>query len=265
MHISAFQPPPARDLGVLNYAQALDLQRTHNQGVIDGNTGPVILLVEHPSVITLTRRKHIRDHLLADDAKLGELGVTTHQTDRGGDITYHGPGQLVAYPIVHLPTYQLNLSRYMRLLEQTVIDTLAQWGIQSERDACATGVWVQAADNTPGLAGAAQPPVAGSCDVTKASQPTLAKIAALGVRIRKHVTMHGLALNIDPDMDHFKLIVPCGLSGRPVVSMRQLLDDACPTMGQVKAALVEALHANLKKSATAPAPETTAAGPTPRP
>ena len=248
--------PPRHDLGRLAYGPALALQRERNQALIDGQAGPVVLLVEHEPVITLTPRKAIRDHLLADEQQLATAGVATHETDRGGDITYHGPGQLVVYPILRLGDYQLNLSRYMRLLEQTVIDTIAAWGIHGMREPGATGVWAA----SPRLAAAAQPPLPGA----RQNPPPLAKLAALGVRIRKNVTMHGLALNVDPDMSHFGLIVPCGLAGRPVVSLRQLLGEGCPTMEQVKGVMVEKLHANLLAAANAPAPETTAGSPAPR-
>ncbi|MEM1355218.1 MAG: lipoyl(octanoyl) transferase LipB [Planctomycetota bacterium] len=238
-----------RDLGRLAYGPAFDLQHRRNQAVIDGEAGPVVFLVEHEPVITLTRRKTMGDHLLANDAQLAQAGVATHETDRGGDITYHGPGQIVVYPVIRLGDYQLNLSRYMRLLEQTVIDSLAVWGIAGQREPGAAGVWVDA----PDLAESAKP-----------SQNALSKIAALGVRIRKNVTMHGLALNVDPDMRHFQLIVPCGLTGRSVVSMRQLLGSECPTMSRVKQVLVNSLHANLIAAATAPAPRTRAGSPAPQ-
>jgi lipoate-protein ligase B len=229
----------------MDYASALDHQRQLNQQRIDKQAPCTVLMVEHDPVITLTRRRNIRDHLLADDAELACLGIATHETDRGGDITYHGPGQLVVYPILHLPTYQLNLSKYMRLLEQVVIDTIAGFGITAHRDPGATGVWVHISDQKC-LADAAQPPPPAA---SPSSSPPPAKIAAMGVRIRKHVTMHGLALNVDPDMDHFNLIVPCGLTGRPVVSMRQLLGDRCPEMQEVKAKLVEKLDDQMRLSA----------------
>lgn len=249
--------PEPRDLGRLAYGPALALQRQRSQALIDTTAGPVVLLVEHDPVITLTRRKTIRDHLLADEGQLAAAGVATHQTDRGGDITYHGPGQLVVYPILRLGDYQLNLSSYMRLLEQTVIDTIASWRITGYREPGATGVWV----DPHRLADAAQTPISPQHQ----DQPApLAKLAAMGVRIRKNVTLHGLALNVDPDMSHFDLIVPCGLAGRPVISLRRLLGDDCPTMDQVKATLVEKLHANLSSVASAPARGTTAGSPAPR-
>lgn len=217
-------PPPilTRDLGRMPYEQALELQRGLNQGLIAGTDRPTILLVEHEPVITLTRRKAVREHLLADEAELARLGVATAQTDRGGDITYHGPGQLVVYPILRLADYGLNLSSYMRLLEQAVIDTAEGFGISAHRECGATGVWVRR-DGEPD-----------------------AKLCAMGVRIRKNTTMHGLALNVDPDREHFKLIVPCGLHGRPVTSLKELLGEHAPGMQQVKDHLIASMKALLE-------------------
>jgi lipoyl(octanoyl) transferase len=225
---SPHHPLTIQDLGRLGYGPALQRQRDLNQAVIDGAAPPTVLLVEHDPVITLTRRKAIGEHLVATPAQLDAAGVTTHETDRGGDITYHGPGQLVVYPILKLADFGLNLSRYMRLLEQTVIDTARRFGIAAHREPGSTGVWVK----SPGVAGIG------------AGRGT-AKLCAMGVRIRKNTTLHGLALNVTTDLDHFKLIVPCGLHGRPVTSLRQLLGDACPPMDDVKRVLVEKLNVNL--------------------
>lgn len=206
--------PTIQDLGRLGYPDALELQRQINQRVIEGQAQPTILLVEHDPVITLTRRPSVRDHLLADEERLVKLGVAVHETDRGGDITYHGPGQLVVYPILKLGQFGLNLSSYMRLLEQAVIDTAADYGITAHRECGATGVWVKR-DNQPD-----------------------AKLCAMGVRIRKNTTMHGLALNINPDLSHFDLIVPCGFNDRSVTSLCQLLGEHAFTMQQAKDRLV---------------------------
>jgi lipoyl(octanoyl) transferase len=228
--------PPilAKDLGLLDYEQALTLQRERNQAVIDGKADPVVLLVEHPPVITLTRRA--RPNLLADDARLAELGVETAETDRGGDITYHGPGQLVVYPILKLGDFGLNLSSYMRLLERAVIDTIATWGITGHAECGATGVWVDPNALAPSPSEGEGWGEGVACDKQGSSTNTTntAKICAMGVRIRKNTTLHGLALNVALDMSHFDLIVPCGLEGRPVTSLRQLLGDECPNMAQVK-------------------------------
>ena len=202
----------------MGYQDALAVQRTRQDELIQARGNPqgdlgTIYLVEHPPIITVTRRKGAADHVLADADRLAALGVQLHQTDRGGDVTYHGPGQIVAYPILDLQRLTnpdtgkpLGLHGYMRLLEQAVIDTLDTYGIQGNRDPQATGVWVTPAPSAPP-----------------------AKVAAMGVRVRKWITTHGLALNVAPDLTHFNLIVPCGLAGRPVTSMQALLGDACPS------------------------------------
>jgi len=170
--------------------------------------------------VTVSKRAKAPDHVVASPAQFEAAGVAIEPTDRGGDVTYHGPGQLVAYPIIDLNIYHLNLHSYMRLLEQTVLDTLSVFGLEGWRDKDATGVWV--------------------------GEPPGSKIAAMGVRVRKWVSMHGLALNVDPEMAHYDLIVPCGLAGRTVTSMRHELGDSCPTMDQAKAAVVDSLEALLR-------------------
>ena len=197
------QPIHVQDLGLLDYEKALAFQREHNQAVIDGHGCPTVLLVEHPPGLTLTRRS--KPNLLAD-----------------------------VYPILKLGDFGLNLSSYMRLLERAVIDTIATWGVAGHAECGATGVWV----NSSRGAGDAQRPVPSDVDPVN---PNTEKICAMGVRIRKNTTMHGLALNIDPDMSHFNLIVPCGLEGRPVTSLKQLLGDDCPSMKQVKEVFTQSL------------------------
>lgn len=218
-----------RDLGRMPYAEALAVQRVLQQQVIaargdDGSRRPVmhLLLVEHdPPVITISGRKSARTHLVATPAQLERAGVEVAETDRGGDITYHGPGQLVVYPILDLNVLHLRLHGYMRLLEQTVIDTIASFGVRGDRDAAATGVWVGGA-----------------------------KVCAMGVRVSRWVSMHGLALNVTTNLDHFNLIVPCGLAGRSVTSLARELGDDCPPMERVKHVLVEALRGALGRAAT---------------
>ena len=209
------------DLGRLPYRRAYDLQCEHLEQVLASRAAGTpewgrVLLVEHPPVITVSARKTAPGNLIATPETLAREGVTVEPTDRGGDITYHGPGQLVVYPILDLNTLMLGLHDYMRLLEQAVIDTCAAFGVRGERDPEATGVWV----NHRGV---------------------LSKVAAMGVRVRKWVSMHGLALNVEPDLSHFQLIVPCGLAGRPVTSLRELLGEGSPGIGEVRVTLVEAL------------------------
>ncbi len=209
------------DWGSVVYAEAFARQRELNQRVIDGDADDTIVLVEHDPVITVSHRKGAAAHVLASPDKLESLGIAVEHTDRGGDVTYHGPGQLVAYPILRLNHYGLNLSRYMRLLEQSVIDTVAAFDVAAHREPGATGVWVK-----------------------RDGQPS-AKLAALGVRIRKNVTLHGLALNVTTTLEHFRTIDPCGLGDRPVTALHQLLGAECPPMDSVKAELVNQLRRQL--------------------
>lgn len=225
------------DLGNISYAAAYQLQLAHHEEVLAARGSGIpdpgrILLLEHdPPVITISRRAGARDHLTATPDQLSRSGVEIAETDRGGDITYHGPGQLVVYPILDLNYYHLGLHAYMRLLEQAIIDTIAQWGLTGERDPSATGVWILPDSPSPNPA---CPP---------------SKIAALGVRVRRWVSMHGLALNVSTNLDHFNLIVPCGLIGRDVTSMESLLASKCPPMSSVKIALTNRLTARLREAA----------------
>jgi lipoyl(octanoyl) transferase len=220
-------PLPTRHLGRLPYADTYQLQLDHHAQILadrdtQANPPGLILTVEHPPVITLSNRPGAADHILASEAELARQGVTLERTDRGGDVTYHGPGQLVIYPILDLHRLQLRLHDYLRLLEQAVIDTLATYSIQAHRDACATGVWIPLTTqpNTTHPALTAQP--AEACSTSND-----AKIAAIGIRVRKWVTLHGLALNITTNLDHFRLIVPCGLT-RPVTSLERILETPPP-------------------------------------
>jgi lipoyl(octanoyl) transferase len=233
-----------RDLGRMPYAEALALQRDLQRRVVEARgVSPdeprtmYLLLVEHdPPVITISRRRDARSHMVATDRQLAEAGVEVAETDRGGDITYHGPGQLVVYPILDLNTLGLRVQGYMRLLEAVVIESLAQWGIKGNRDEAATGVWVNGS-----------------------------KICAMGVRLSRWVSMHGLALNVTTNLDHFDLIVPCGLTGRTVTSMQQELGSACPTLDQVRVGLVREFRAAMHTAQSAsPTPPPGRALPSPR-
>lgn len=221
-----------RDLGKLPYAEALDVQRRTHADLLasrgdESAPAGVLLLVEHdPPVITVSKRPAAREHLLASPAALARQGVELAETDRGGDITYHGPGQLIAYPIVDLNRLGLRLHGYMRALEDAVIATAASFGVAAHRDPDATGVWVTREAGAPG-----------------------AKLCAMGIRVQRWVTMHGLALNVTTNLAHFALIVPCGLAGRPVTSLERLLAGAVPTMGDVKAQLAQSLDRALLAAA----------------
>ena len=186
-----------RELGLTDYSTALALQK---QLVADRQAGLIddrLLLVEHPHVITLGRNGR-EDHLLAAPEILSRAGIAFYRTDRGGDITYHGPGQLVGYPILDLRQWKRDVGAYMRAIEQVLIDTLADFGIAAGRFPKLTGVWVGER-----------------------------KIAAIGVHIGRWVTSHGFALNVVTDLSYFHYIVPCGLT-KPVTSMAQLRTDSRP-------------------------------------
>ena len=180
-----------RELGRTDYGTALELQRQlvarRQQGLIPDQ----LLLLEHPHVITLGRNGKAAN-LLASDEVLSRAGIAFYPTDRGGDVTYHGPGQLVGYPIMDLREWQRDVGAYVRAVEQTIIDTLADYGISAGRIPKLTGVWV---DDR--------------------------KIAAIGVHISRWVTSHGFALNVSTDLGYFQYIVPCGLT-KPVTSMAAL-------------------------------------------
>lgn len=219
-----------------------------------------LLLVEHdPPVITVSRRPGASGNLVASPAQLARLGIEVRETDRGGDITYHGPGQLVAYPILDLQRLNLGVAAYLRWLEQIVIDTLAHWGIASHRDACATGVWVQvdghgatashekpsvAAERAAGRNGSTSAAARDACNLS----PGSAKICAMGIRVAKWVTMHGLALNVATDLSHFDAIVPCGIPGRAVTSMKALLGARAPSVDEVKPALAREFQRTIERT-----------------
>ena len=179
------------DLGRIEYGQALELQRElvekRKQGLIPNQ----FLILEHPHVITLGRNGRL-ENLLAGPEALRRAGIAFYPTDRGGDITYHGPGQVVGYPILDLREWKRDVVEYVRAIEQVPIDALADFGIAAGRLAGRTGVWVEGR-----------------------------KIAAIGVHISRWVTSHGFALNVSTDLSYFQYIVPCGISA-PVTSMAEL-------------------------------------------
>jgi lipoyl(octanoyl) transferase len=183
-----------RTLGRIGYAEGLALQRELVEARRRGEVPDQLLLLEHPHVITLgVKVRTDRSHILADEATLADRGVMVHEAGRGGDVTYHGPGQLVGYPILDLAPDRRDLHRYVRDLEETLIRTVARFGVDAGRVQGLTGVWVGRE-----------------------------KVAAIGVRISRWITSHGFALNVAPDLAYFDLIVPCGISDRGVTSMAQL-------------------------------------------
>jgi lipoyl(octanoyl) transferase len=184
-----------RDLGRIGYAEALAVQKELVEQRKQQHIPDQLLFVEHPHVITLGRNGNLTN-LLASEDVLRRAAIELHATDRGGDITYHGPGQIVAYPIFDLREWKRDVVAYVRTLEQVIVDSLAEFGIESGRLSGCTGVWVQGK-----------------------------KVAAIGVHISRWVTSHGFALNQTTDLSYFHYIVPCGLT-KPVTSMRELGSSA---------------------------------------
>ncbi len=180
-----------RDLNVIAYNEALELQRQTVTRLQSGEGDEMLYLLEHPHVITLGRNA-TTDALLADTSLLDRRGVTVVETDRGGDITYHGPGQLVGYPILALEEGRRDIRRYVTDLEEVLLQTLAEFGIEGRRDPVHRGVWVGGK-----------------------------KIASVGIRISRWVTSHGFALNVSTDLSYFSLIHPCGIVGCPMTSISQ--------------------------------------------
>lgn len=183
-----------KQLGRMDYGAALALQKRLEAERKAALIPDQLMLVEHPHVITLGRNGH-ETNLLAGEEILTRAGISFYRTDRGGDITYHGPGQLVGYPIFDLREWKRDVGAYLRGIEQVLIDTLDEFGIPASRIPKLTGVWVGER-----------------------------KIAAIGVHISRWVTSHGFALNVSTDLSYFQYIVPCGLT-KPVASMAQLLPD----------------------------------------
>ena len=202
-----------RDLGSMAYDEAWAYQDVLMQANLKAksdwysNTGTekptaidthdYLLFCEHPNVYTLGKSGHI-ENLLVNDRRLQELNVTFHKTNRGGDITYHGPGQIVGYPILDLEHYETDLGKYMRNLEEVIIRMLRNYGIEGGRLAGSTGVWLDA--DVPGKA---------------------RKICAMGVRCSRWITMHGFALNVNTDLSYFNHIVPCGITDKAVTSIEK--------------------------------------------
>jgi lipoyl(octanoyl) transferase len=204
------------DLSLIDYQEAWDLQEVLFNELIEqkrsGVTCPQshLLVCEHPHVYTLGKSGDAT-HLLADEVKLQDLDAQFYKINRGGDITYHGPGQLVVYPILDLEQFFTDIHKYMRFLEESVIETLANFGVQGTRIEGLTGVWIL------GI-----PP---------------RKIAAFGVKCSRWVTMHGIGFNVNTDLKYFNQIVPCGISDKEVTSLANELTETVD-MAEVKKLLV---------------------------
>jgi lipoyl(octanoyl) transferase len=196
------------DLGLMGYAEAWALQKRVVAARKAGLVEHVLLFCEHPHVITLGRNGK-REHLLASENVLRQKGVEFFETSRGGDITYHGPGQIVGYPILNLGAIRRDVVWYVRMLEEAMICATAEFGITAERVAGKTGIWAR-------------------CESTEE------KLAAIGVHISRWVTSHGFAYNVSTDLRFFDLIVPCGIADRKATSLEKLLernvepDDVAP-------------------------------------
>jgi lipoyl(octanoyl) transferase len=224
-------------LGTLDYATGLRLQQRLVDLRKEGRIGDVLLLLEHSPVITLGRNAKAKN-ILASPELLAQRGVEVFECDRGGDVTFHGPGQIVGYPIFDLRGFPsqdgkrktLGVVEYVRCLEEVVIRTCADFGIPLKRLTGLTGVWTdpQARWRQEATWGRAPSPVQVERSSTADPMPPapVAKIAAIGVHISRAVTSHGFALNVNTDLDYFNLIVPCGLTAKPVTSMAEQLHHA---------------------------------------
>ena len=197
-HQVSLRPLEVRRLGVVPYAEALAMQRALVEERRAGTVPDLLLLLQHPAVITLgVKGDGGRSHVVATNERLGELGIDVAETGRGGDVTYHGPGQIVGYPVLDLRPDRCDVHRYVRDLEEVMIRVCADYGLAAGRIAGLTGTWIGVKE-----AGAA-------------------KIGAIGVRISRWITSHGFAFNVSTNLRHFDLIVPCGIADRGVTSLQQ--------------------------------------------
>lgn len=215
--------------GLVEYEPAWRWQQRRASAIRAGTATEAVALLEHPPVFTLGRRAR-REHLLTDEAELRARGAAVIAIDRGGDITFHGPGQLVCYPLLDLRARQLGAGDYVRALEAALLATLRRFDVRGERVAGRPGVWVRGS-----------------------------KVAAIGVRVRAGVSTHGLALNIATDLRWFEHIIPCGIADAGVTSLQRLL-SAAPSMAEVETTLAEELAAALDLALVA-VPPTELAGP----
>jgi lipoyl(octanoyl) transferase len=203
---------------MIAYAEAYALQKRIVAARKADAIGDVLLLCEHPPVITQGRNGK-REHLLASEHLLRQRNVEFFETSRGGDVTFHGPGQIVGYPILHLASIRKDVVWYVRMLEEVMIRATNEFGLSATREPGKTGVWVA----TPEDSGASSlatshPPLA-----TSSSLATSEKIGAIGVHLSRWVTSHGFAYNVSTDLRYFDLIVPCGIAGRKATSLEKLL------------------------------------------
>lgn len=214
-----------KDLGHKDYKETWDYQESLFEEIVELKrknraentnlpTPNYFLFVEHPHVYTLGKSGHI-ENLLIDEAALAKKGASFYKINRGGDITYHGPGQIVGYPIIDLENFFTDIHKYLRLLEEVIIRTLADYGIKGERSEGETGVWL---------------------DV---GTPFARKICAMGVRASRWVTMHGFALNVNTDLGYFDNIIPCGIRGKAVTSLNVELSKEKVDTEEVKTLILK--------------------------
>ncbi len=226
------QPVIFRDMGVARYKDVWDQQElllqenlkakahVHSSQLADNSEPSTVnhlLFVEHPPVYTLGKSGKL-EHVLIDDNKREEVGIEFYHTNRGGDITFHGPGQIVGYPILDLEKFYTDIGRYLRNLEEVIMLTMAEYGLKGERSAGETGVWLD-----PGIKGRER------------------KICAMGVRCSRWITMHGFAFNVNTDLTYFDHIIPCGIYNKQVTSLQKELGEELD-MEEVK----EKLRGNFK-------------------
>ena len=214
-----------KDLGHKDYKETWDYQESLFEEIVELKrknraentnlpTPNYFLFVEHPHVYTLGKSGHM-ENLLIDEAALAKKGATFYKINRGGDITYHGPGQIVGYPIIDLENFFTDIHKYLRSLEEVIIRTLADYGIKGERSEGETGVWL---------------------DV---GTPFARKICAMGVRASRWVTMHGFALNVNTDLGYFDNIIPCGIRGKAVTSLNVELSKEKVDTEEVKTLILK--------------------------
>lgn len=194
---STFRKLTYSDLGLIDYQKAWDLQHTLFEKRRVNKIDDTLLLLEHPHTYTFGKSSD-KSNLLIDDSELERRNISLYDIDRGGDITYHGPGQIVGYAILDLKNWKQDTHKYLRALEEVIIQTLTEFGIDGERDEDHTGVWV---NNK--------------------------KISAIGIKVSRWISMHGFALNVNTEMDLFNGIVPCGIEDKEVTSLKEELNKNC--------------------------------------
>lgn len=195
------KPLTVRRLGLVPYADALELQRRLVDDRKADRIPDTLLLLQHPHIVTVGVKKDGRSHILASPERLSSLGIEVFETGRGGDVTYHGPGQLVGYPIIDLNPDRRDVHRYVRDLEDVMIRVCADYGLEAERIKGLSGTWIPSTRDA------------------RSGQAAHEKIGAIGVRISRWITSHGFAFNVTTDVDFFQLIVPCGIADRGVTSL----------------------------------------------